>query len=54
MAGRVLRVGPIYTYRKDKDKQGFFFWIVDPRGNLIAYVNEEYMARALVAHLNRS
>lgn len=44
----------VYTYQKDRDKLGIYFWIVDPTGHKIAYVSEEYMARLLVKHLNRS
>lgn len=51
MSGRVLQRA--YSYQRDRDARGYFFWILDPQGHKIAYVDEEYLARQLVKHLNR-
>lgn len=42
-----------YSYQRDRDAKGYFFWILDPSGHKIAYVDEEYLARNLIRHLNR-
>lgn len=42
-----------YTWKEDRDTRGTFFWIVDPAGYSICYVDEMYMVRLLLKHLNR-
>lgn len=44
---------PQYACQRDRDAKGFFYWILDPNGNRIAYVEEQYLAHQLVRHLNR-
>jgi hypothetical protein len=52
MPGRVMTKN-VYNFRKDKDAKGTYYWIVDPSGKLLAYVDTLDMAIKLVEHLNR-
>lgn len=53
MSGRVLKNEGGYVMLPDRDAKGAYYWIVAPNGTKIAYVNEAYMGRLLLEHLNR-
>lgn len=52
MAGRVMTKS-VYSWQKDEDARGFYWWILSPDGTQLAYVDTLKMAITLIDHLNR-
>jgi len=53
MDGSIRVSEGLYSWRKDRDKAGVYYWILDPSGKELIYVDTRAFADVIVQHLNR-